>query len=55
MWDEITDPVPNFIGAIYEVWEWISVFLSHFTGHVITYPCWDLSQSMLSNGANEDV
>ena len=21
--------------------EWISNFIPHFTGHVITYPCWD--------------
>ena len=27
--------------CIVEVWEWISNFISHFTGHVITYPCWD--------------
>ena len=47
MWDEITDPVPNFIGTIYE---WISIYISHFTG-----PCWDLKQSMLSKGASEDV
>ena len=24
-----------------EVWEWISHFIIHFTGHVSTYPCWD--------------
>ena len=24
-----------------QVWEWISNFIPHFTGHVITYPCWD--------------
>ena len=23
-----------------EVWQWISNFISHVTGHVITYPCW---------------
>ena len=29
-------------GATVEVWEWISNFITHFTGHVITYPCWVL-------------
>ena len=23
-----------------EVWEWISSFVPHVTGHVFTYPCW---------------
>ena len=42
MWDGITYPFPNFNGAAFEVWEWISYFISHFTEHVITYPCrWD--------------
>ena len=34
-------PFPNFNGATVDVWEWISYFIPHFTGHVITYPCWD--------------
>ena len=34
--------------ATVEVWEWISNFIPHFTGHVITYPChfnidWNIS------------
>ena len=33
---DISYPFPNFNG----VWEWISNFIPHFTGHVITYPCW---------------
>ena len=42
MWDEITCPFPNFKGGAVEVWEWISYFIPHFTGHVITYyPYWD--------------
>ena len=40
VWDEITYPFPNFNGGTFEVWEWISNFLPHFTGHVIIYPCW---------------
>ena len=43
VWDEITNPFPNFNSATVEVWEWISNLISHFTGHVITYPCWDIS------------
>ena len=34
-----------------DVWEWRINFISHFTGHVITNPCWNYSQSMLSKGA----
>ena len=29
-----------------EVWQWISNFISHLTGLVFTYPCWDKSSSM---------
>ena len=25
---------------------WINCFLPYFTGHVVTYPCWDWSQSV---------
>ena len=39
--DEITYPYPNFNGATIEVWEWISNFITHFIGHMITYLCWD--------------
>ena len=42
MLDEITYPFPNFNGSTVEVWEWISNFILHFTGHVINYPCWGL-------------
>ena len=38
-WDEITLPFPNFNGFTVEVWKWISNFISHCTGHEITYPC----------------
>ena len=50
VWDEITYPFPNF-NAAPEVWEWISSFIPHFTGHVIImYPCRDLSQLILVKG-----
>ena len=41
VWDEITYPYSNFNGATVEVWEWISYFILHFTGYVITYKYWD--------------
>ena len=43
VWDEITYPVLNFNGATVEIYEWISNSIPHFTGCVITHPCWDLS------------
>ena len=43
MWDEIIHPSPNFNGETIKDWEGISNFILHFTGNVITYPCWDLS------------
>ena len=36
MWDEITYPFPNFNCAAIELWEWLSNFIPHFTGHVIS-------------------
>ena len=41
LWYEIIYPFPNFNGCTVEVWKWISNFISHFAGHVITYPWWD--------------
>ena len=41
VWDEFISPFPNFNSVAVEVWEWISNFVPHFTGHVITYLCWD--------------
>ena len=38
VWDEIAYPFPNFNGATVEVCKWISYFIPHFIGHVITYP-----------------
>ena len=37
MWDKITYPFPNVKGATVEVWEWVSKFIPHFTGHVLAY------------------
>ena len=36
---KITYTFPNFNGAA-EDWEWIKIFISHFSVHVITSPCW---------------
>ena len=48
VWDEIIYPFTNFKGCTIEVCEWIlSNFTPHFIGHVITYPCWEQSQTML--------
>ena len=35
MWDEITNPFPNFKGSTEEVWDWMSN-LSHFVTGIIT-------------------
>ena len=35
--DEITYLFPNFNTAAIEVWEWISNFIPHFTGHACDY------------------
>ena len=41
MWDKITYQYPNLNGCAVEVWELISSFISHFTRHMLTHPCWD--------------
>ena len=41
VWDEITYAFPNLNSVTVEVCEWINNLISQFTGHVITYPCWD--------------
>ena len=38
VWNEIIYPFSNFNCCTIEVWEWISNFIKHFHGHVITYP-----------------
>ena len=47
VWGEITYPFSNLNGCTVEVWEWIINLIPHFTWYVITYPCLDLSSSML--------
>ena len=39
VWDEIIYPFLNFNDAAVAVQEWISNFILHCTGHMITYPC----------------
>ena len=43
VWDEITNPFPNYNSATIEIWKWISNFIPQFAGYMITYPCWDQS------------
>ena len=39
VWDEITYHFLNFNGCTVEVYEWVSNFISHISGHVVTYLC----------------
>ena len=50
VWSEITYLSPNFLDAATEVWGWVRHFISLFTGHVFTYSCSDLSQSLCKRG-----
>ena len=40
------------MAAAIEVWEWVSNFIPHFTGHMITYPWWNLSKFILIKGVH---
>ena len=40
VWGEITWSFPNFNAATIQVREWITNFIPHIIGHVITYLCW---------------
>ena len=48
MWDRITF---LFLNSTVGICEWIINFTPHFTGHMIAYPGWDGSCSMLVKGA----
>ena len=37
----VSETDPNFNSAAIEVWEWMTNFIPHFTGLVITYAYWD--------------
>ena len=37
VYEEITNPFPNFNGRAVEVWECLSNFIPDFAGHVISY------------------
>ena len=41
VWDEITYPFQNFNGCSVKVCEYISSFVPQFSGHLVTYTCWD--------------
>ena len=51
MWNEVTYPFPNSNGVTVEVEEWINNLIPHFTEHVMSYPCGDLSESVSVKGA----
>ena len=51
VWDGVACPFPDFGGATVEVWEWMSDFVAHITGHAIACPCWDWGWTMLVEGA----
>ena len=55
VWDETTYPFPNFSGRTVDIWKLTSNPFSHFTGHVITFPCWYLSYTMLVKGAQDNI
>ena len=55
VWDWITYLFTNCNGATVEVFEWICNVILHFIKQVITYPSWDLSQSMLVKGSLEQI
>ena len=50
MLDAINYPFPNFNGAAFVVWEWISNCTEYFIMDIITYPCWDLGLTMSVKG-----
>ena len=47
--------IPNFSDATAEVWAWIINLIMHFARYVITYPCWNSSQTMLVKGATDNI
>ena len=55
MCDGITYPFTNLNRYTVEVWECKGNFIAHFMMEVITYPCWDLSQTMLVNEAQISI
>ena len=48
--EEIIHPFSNINKRAFKVWKLISNFIPYFTGHVITYPCWNSSYSMIAKG-----
>ena len=50
VWAENIYPFSNFNSTGIEIWEWISNFVPQSTEHVIIYPCWDQSYSVLERG-----
>ena len=53
VWDEITYPFPNF-NVYIDGMNFMNNFTPYFVMDVITYPCWDWSQTKSVKGALED-
>ena len=51
---EIDYPFPNFNSAAVdvEILSWIGNHISHFSGHVINHPYWEVIKSMLVKWAS---
>ena len=50
---QITYSFPNFNGCTVEVWDCINNLIPRLTGHVITYPYLDYSESMSVKGPQD--
>ena len=50
VWDGIIYPFTNFNCCTVEVWKWISNFICHVIGQVITYPCWSTCSPFAKEG-----
>ena len=55
VWNEITYPLANFNGCTVEILKCIYNFAPHIIMDVITYPCWDLSLTMVVKIGSEPV
>ena len=51
LWDDITDPLPNFNCCTGQVYDWMNDFIPHFMIDVITYPFYYYFSFMLVKGA----
>ena len=38
-----------------KIWEWMTNFILHFIGYVVTYPCWDYSYPVLIGKGGQEI